>query len=110
MFAKYCATCHTLAASNAVGKVGPNLDMLHPPKGLILDAIKNGRARGQGQMPAGLVDGRTRRTWRLRRRSRRPAVSAGADASAARRASRGNALVAAATWAKIVLSAPAAAC
>ena len=54
---KYCATCHTLKASNAVGKVGPNLDVLHPPKGLILDAIANGRARGQGQMPAGLVDG-----------------------------------------------------
>ena len=57
VFARYCATCHTLKASNAVGKVGPNLDVLHPPKGLILDAIKNGRARGQGQMPAGLVDG-----------------------------------------------------
>ena len=56
-FAKYCATCHTLKASNAVGKVGPNLDVLHPPKPLVLDAIKNGRARGQGQMPAGLVDG-----------------------------------------------------
>ena len=57
VFAKYCATCHTLKASNAVGKVGPNLDVLHPPKGLILDAIATGRARGQGQMPAGLVDG-----------------------------------------------------
>ena len=56
-FAKYCSTCHTMKASNAVGKVGPNLDVLHPPKGLILDAIKNGRARGQGQMPAGVVDG-----------------------------------------------------
>jgi mono/diheme cytochrome c family protein len=57
VFARYCATCHTLKASNAVGKVGPNLDVLHPPKGLILDAIAKGRARGQGQMPAGLVDG-----------------------------------------------------
>jgi mono/diheme cytochrome c family protein len=57
VFAKYCATCHTLKASNAVGKVGPNLDQLHPPKGLVLDAIANGRARGAGQMPAGLVDG-----------------------------------------------------
>ena len=56
-FAKYCSTCHTLKASNAVGKVGPNLDVLHPPKSLILDAIKNGRARGKGQMPAGVVDG-----------------------------------------------------
>jgi cytochrome c551 len=57
VFATYCSTCHTLKASNAVGKVGPNLDVLHPPKGLILDAIAKGRARGQGQMPAGLVDG-----------------------------------------------------
>jgi mono/diheme cytochrome c family protein len=57
VFAKHCSTCHTLKASNAVGKVGPNLDVLHPPKGLVLDAIANGRARGQGQMPAGLVDG-----------------------------------------------------
>ena len=56
-FAKYCSTCHTLKASNAVGKVGPNLDVLHPPKVLILDAIKKGRAQGQGQMPAGVVDG-----------------------------------------------------
>jgi mono/diheme cytochrome c family protein len=31
--------------------------VLHPPKGLVLDAIANGRARGSGQMPKGLVDG-----------------------------------------------------
>ena len=58
VFAQRCATCHTLRAANAVGKVGPNLDQLRPPKALILDAIQKGRARGQGQMPAGLVDGR----------------------------------------------------
>jgi mono/diheme cytochrome c family protein len=57
VFAKYCSTCHTLSASNAVGKVGPNLDVLHPPTALILDAIAKGRAQGRGQMPAGLVDG-----------------------------------------------------
>jgi cytochrome c551 len=57
VFARYCSTCHTLAASNAVGKVGPNLDVLHPPKALVLDAIAKGRARGAGQMPAGVVDG-----------------------------------------------------
>jgi mono/diheme cytochrome c family protein len=56
-FAKFCATCHTLNASNAVGKVGPNLDQLHPPKALILDAIAKGRSQGRGQMPAGLVGG-----------------------------------------------------
>jgi mono/diheme cytochrome c family protein len=57
VFAKYCATCHTLNASNAVGRVGPNLDNLHPNKALILDAIAKGRAKGRGQMPAGIVDG-----------------------------------------------------
>jgi mono/diheme cytochrome c family protein len=57
VFAQRCATCHTLRAANGVGKVGPNLDQLRPPKALVLDAIQKGRARGQGQMPAGLVDG-----------------------------------------------------
>lgn len=63
-FAKYCSTCHTLKASNAVGKVGPNLDVLiggingtKQQRALILDAIKNGRANGRGQMPAGVIDG-----------------------------------------------------
>lgn len=57
IFARECATCHTLRAANAVGRVGPNLDQLHPPKALVLDAISKGRAQGRGQMPAGLVDG-----------------------------------------------------
>lgn len=61
LFARNCATCHTLAASNAVGKVGPNLDMLRPAQALILDALANGRARGQGQMPAQLVTGQDAR-------------------------------------------------
>ena len=49
--------CHTLKASNAVAQVGPNLDNLRPPKNLVLDAIHNGRARGNGQMAADLVEG-----------------------------------------------------
>lgn len=57
IFAKNCSTCHTLAASNAVGKVGPSLDQIRPVAALTLNAIQLGRARGQGQMPAGLVDG-----------------------------------------------------
>jgi cytochrome c553 len=56
LFAMKCATCHTLAAARAVGRVGPNLDILQPPPALVLDAIANGRARGNGQMPAGLYD------------------------------------------------------
>lgn len=58
LFARACATCHTLHAANAVGRVGPNLDVLHPPAALVLDAIANGRARGMGQMPALLYTGR----------------------------------------------------
>ena len=58
LFARACATCHTLHAANAVGRVGPNLDVLRPPKVLVLDAIANGRARGMGQMPALLYEGR----------------------------------------------------
>jgi mono/diheme cytochrome c family protein len=60
LFAKNCATCHTLAASHAVGRVGPNLDELNGGNlkpAFVLDAINKGRARGNGQMPAGLLTG-----------------------------------------------------
>ena len=57
VWAKNCATCHTLRAANSVGRVGPSLDTLRPPKALVLNAIALGRARGMGQMPRGLVDG-----------------------------------------------------
>jgi mono/diheme cytochrome c family protein len=70
LFAKNCSTCHTLAAADSAGKVGPNLDVLisgingaSPPETIknrvtfVKDAVTNGRARGSGQMPAGLLDG-----------------------------------------------------
>ena len=64
LFTKNCSTCHVLAAANAVGQVGPILDDIIPriasPKdrvAFIKDAITNGRARGNGQMPKGVVDG-----------------------------------------------------
>ena len=58
LFGRRCAQCHTLTASKAVAQVGPNLDQLRPPKELVLDAIENGRARGAGQMAAGLYEGK----------------------------------------------------
>jgi cytochrome c5 len=58
LFGQICQQCHTLAASDAVGRVGPNLDKLKPPKALVLDAVLHGRARGAGTMPAGLYTGR----------------------------------------------------
>lgn len=57
LFATKCATCHTLSDARAVGRVGPNLDVLRPPAPLVTDAIANGRARGFGQMPPGLYSG-----------------------------------------------------
>jgi mono/diheme cytochrome c family protein len=57
LFARNCSNCHTLAAANAVGKVGPNLDQLRPPAALVVNAVTFGRARGNGQMPAGLLTG-----------------------------------------------------
>lgn len=61
LFAENCSTCHTLAASNAVGQVGPSLDQLRPNEELVLNAIEQGRARGMGQMPAELITGQDAR-------------------------------------------------
>ncbi len=64
LFTKNCANCHVLAAANAVGRVGPVLDDIIPAIAsekdriaFLKDAIRNGRARGNGQMPKGVVDG-----------------------------------------------------
>jgi len=61
LFGQTCQQCHVLAASDAVGRVGPNLDEMRPPRALVLDAILNGRVRGQGTMPAGLYTGQDAR-------------------------------------------------
>jgi mono/diheme cytochrome c family protein len=57
LFGLRCANCHTLKAANAIAQVGPNLDQLRPNKAIVLDAIENGRARGNGQMAGGLYTG-----------------------------------------------------
>lgn len=64
LFTKNCATCHTLAGSHAVGRVGPNLDTLNGgdlKPAFVLDAIQKGRSRGAGQMPANLLFGQDAR-------------------------------------------------
>lgn len=57
LFHEYCSLCHSLDAANAVARVGPDLDALRPAKALVLDAIKKGRARGNGAMARDLVLG-----------------------------------------------------
>lgn len=68
VFGERCGLCHTLAAANAVGKVGPNLDQIQPTQQLVLHTIQNGclpnppkgsqeACLGQGVMPADVVQG-----------------------------------------------------
>jgi len=65
-FAHSCAACHTLAAVKSVGRIGPNLDVRVGDdisteagrKALVENAIAEGRARGLGQMPALLYQGK----------------------------------------------------
>jgi mono/diheme cytochrome c family protein len=57
LFGQRCRMCHTLKAANATGKVGPDLDEPPRSKALVLDAIKNGRANGNGNMPAAVYQG-----------------------------------------------------
>jgi mono/diheme cytochrome c family protein len=42
-----CTACHTLAAANSTGNVGPNLDELKPPYDKIVTQVEN----GGGAMP-----------------------------------------------------------
>lgn len=69
IFGQRCGVCHTLAAANAVGKVGPNLDVIKPSESLVLHTILNGclasppagdtsqSCLGQGNMPATIIQG-----------------------------------------------------
>jgi mono/diheme cytochrome c family protein len=69
LFGQACGMCHTLSAASAIGKVGPNLDMLKPPYSLVYNTINNGCLQnpppnsaqsclGQGVMPAQILQGR----------------------------------------------------
>jgi mono/diheme cytochrome c family protein len=69
LFGQHCAVCHTLAAANAAGKVGPNLDLIKPSATLVQHTIANGclpnapsgspeSCLGYGVMPSDVVTGR----------------------------------------------------
>jgi mono/diheme cytochrome c family protein len=69
LFGRHCAVCHTLAAANAIGKVGPNLDTIKPSESLVLHTIEHGCLQSpppgdaaqsclsQGTMPPNIVQG-----------------------------------------------------
>ena len=57
LFRQTCATCHTLAAANAHGVTGPDLDEIgEMTEERVLQAIKVG-GTGQKRMPAALLEG-----------------------------------------------------
>jgi len=57
LFIQTCKSCHTLAAVNARGVTGPDLDDLGGlDRQRVLNAIKRG-GTGQGRMPSGLLQG-----------------------------------------------------
>ena len=57
LFIQNCKSCHTLAAVQAHGVTGPNLDVLGGiDKQRVLNAIKRG-GTGSGRMPPGLLEG-----------------------------------------------------
>jgi mono/diheme cytochrome c family protein len=57
LFIQTCKSCHTLAAVNARGVTGPDLDDLGGlDKQRVLNAIRRG-GTGQGRMPSGLLQG-----------------------------------------------------
>ena len=57
LFIQNCKSCHTLAAVQAHGVTGPNLDELGGlDKQRVLNAIKTG-GTGSGRMPPGLLEG-----------------------------------------------------
>jgi mono/diheme cytochrome c family protein len=66
LFSSTCTVCHTLSAVKSVGRIGPDLDVrvgddistTAGRKALVENAIEEGRARGLGQMPAMLYQGK----------------------------------------------------
>ena len=66
LFAHSCVYCHSLAAVRSYARTGPDLDVRVGEdistnagrRALVLNAIMEGRARGNGQMPALLYQGK----------------------------------------------------
>jgi hypothetical protein len=68
LFGQHCGFCQTLAATNSIGKIGPNLDTLQPAESLVLHTILNGCLQnppsgspqtclGYGTMPSDILQG-----------------------------------------------------
>jgi cytochrome c6 len=57
VFARTCASCHALVASNANGQIGPSLDYVQPTAQQVRAVVAKGSQGAYGVMPSGLVQG-----------------------------------------------------
>jgi mono/diheme cytochrome c family protein len=55
MFVQFCAHCHRLAAVEAVGDVGPDLDFVRPTAAVVRRFIREGSVGRASTMPPGIV-------------------------------------------------------
>ena len=60
IFGERCASCHTLAAASADGKVGPNLDQQCPPEGLVPTRSREAASAAAARCPPASCRARTR--------------------------------------------------
>ena len=64
LFTQRCATCHTLDDANAVGRVGPDLDVLAPTAGPDARRDRGGpRARARARCPPSCSTAKRPSTW-----------------------------------------------
>jgi mono/diheme cytochrome c family protein len=56
LFVQNCGGCHTLAATQSAGTVGPSMDELKPDVARVVAAIEKG-GTGTGKMPPKLLSG-----------------------------------------------------
>lgn len=57
LFRRTCGNCHALAAAGTSGEVGPNLDLVQPAAGKVLQTIENGAVGYTATMPPRLLSG-----------------------------------------------------
>jgi mono/diheme cytochrome c family protein len=57
VFARTCAGCHSLTASNATGHIGPSLDYVQPTAQQVRSVVAKGSQGAYGVMPPGLLHG-----------------------------------------------------
>ena len=55
VFARSCASCHALAASDSRAAIGPNLDYVQPSKGQTMWVLDHGLRGANAYMPGGFL-------------------------------------------------------